>query len=198
MAAAAVAVLGLACTSRAQQFATVTWVNQGVNYNIPGTVAYHNYSAFPCSGLGLMLTSENGTTLPTHQTGFGVFPNTYIPDSSVYFCPNYSDSFACCNPYRARLDLPIGSFPAGAPEFIGENMTMNWGPFQKSTNAAFPTADTFVVVSLSTQDGAWTGSTTQWFQSFVVPSRCFGRMCVYNVTEYKALGGTGTLTALLP
>jgi hypothetical protein len=35
------AVLGLACTSRAQQVATVTWVNQGVNYNIPGTVAYH-------------------------------------------------------------------------------------------------------------------------------------------------------------
>lgn len=123
--------------------------------------------------LGLMLTSVNGTTLPTHQTGFGVFPYTYIPDSSVYFCPNYSDSFACCNPYRARLD-------------------------QKSTNAVFPTADAFVVVSLSTQDGAWTGSTTQWFQSFVVPRRCSGRTCVYNVTEYKALGGTGTLTALLP
>jgi hypothetical protein len=78
-----------------------------------------------------MRTSVNGTTLPTHQTGFGVYPYTYIPDSSVYFCPNYLYSFTCCNPYKATLDLPIGSFPAGPPEFIGENMTMNWGPYSK-------------------------------------------------------------------
>src|SRR5690348_11838019 len=108
------AVLGLACTSRAQQVATVTWVNQGVNYNIPETVAYHKKSVFPCSALGLMRTSVNGTTLPTHQTGFGVYPYIYIP-RSVYFCPNYLDSFTCCNLIRQRLIVQSARSLLGRP-----------------------------------------------------------------------------------